>query len=75
MSLASGKVYVHSHSQGAVGDVPPPPPPGHPNVLELLISNGASTCVPASNGGLLYCANYEGIQHQLEYHRKAQMTK
>ena len=54
---------------------PPPLPPGHPNVLELLISNGASTCVPASNGGLLYCANYEGIQHQLEYHRKAHMTK
>ena len=47
---------------------------GYVDVLQYLIDHGASTCIPGSNGGLLSCKNYDGVQHLLDKNRKEHLN-
>ena len=49
--------------------------PGYADVLQFLIDHNASTCMPGSDGGLLSCRNYDGVQHLLEKNRKSHLNK
>jgi ankyrin repeat protein len=48
---------------------------GYAEVLQYLIDHNASTCIPGSDGGLLSCRNYDGVQHLLERNRKQHLRK
>ena len=47
---------------------------GHNDVIDLMVSHGASPCVPSSSGCLV-SSQFEGVEHNLDVIRKGHVLK